>query len=67
VGDNEKDLRISILNAQGRILVDRHFAANSYDKEITILAQYLNSGMYWLSIEVDGNRTVKTIVLEGEE
>ena len=66
-GDNTKDMHVSIINAQGRVLVDRSFEAYEYEKELTIFAQYLSGGLYWLVIEVDGNRTVKAVVFEGEE
>ena len=66
VGDNKEDLNISILNIQGRVLINRSFKAQEYDRAITLHAPYLGAGLYWLSIESGGNKTMKSVVFEGE-
>lgn len=66
MGDNKKDLSVSILNAQGRVLVDRNYKALAYDPLLSVHAPYLNPGVYWLRISVEGTQTVKTIVFDEE-
>lgn len=66
VEDNSHDMRVAIMNTQGRVLVDRFYEAGSYENEITILAEYLSGGVYWLNIEMNGNREGRVVFFEEE-
>ncbi len=66
VEDNSKDMQLILWNAQGRVLVEQTYIGNEYNREITLHAPYLSGGLYWLTIESEGNKMVKTVVFEEE-
>lgn len=63
VTDNKSDLNVSIADFQGRVLISRKFAALSYGQDISLSAPYLSAGIYLISFESAGLKTVKKIEL----
>ena len=63
MSDNAKDLSVKIMDMQGRVLLNRQYKEQGYDKIIFLNAPFLNAGFYWLSLENDGRKMVRKIIL----
>lgn len=68
LSDNSKQLNISVsvIDYQGRVLINRVFAAGTYANRISLDAPYLNSGIYWLNIEYNSKKEMKKVVLQND-
>jgi Protein of unknown function (DUF1566)/Secretion system C-terminal sorting domain len=63
ISDNSKDINIKILDNQGRVLVTQNRKAQQYDCLISMPIFDLNSGIYWLHLECNGQRMTQQIMV----
>ena len=65
ISDNSKDLNVNIVDNQGHILISRSYKAHQFESLISINAFDLNTGIYWLNLESNGQmRSEKILVFK---
>ncbi len=64
--DNTSDLNVSIVDFQGRVLINHHYASGTYGADISLSAPYLITGIYLINFESNGRKLVKRIELTEE-
>lgn len=63
VSNTSYDMVVKVSDYQGRVLVNQLLLANQYDKKVAVPLKYLNAGVYIMSLESNGNKMVKRIML----
>tara|TARA_B110000211_G_C14086121_1_gene556782 strand:- start:3604 stop:4881 length:1278 start_codon:yes stop_codon:yes gene_type:complete len=62
VANISTDMIVEIIDYQGRTLVYKTFPKGSVVNKVQVEAPYLNTGVYWLSVTVNGSKSVQKIV-----
>jgi hypothetical protein len=63
ISDNSNDLTVKIMDYQGRVLINKLYRARQYTNNISLPFQYLSSGIYLLSLESNGKKMAKRIMI----
>lgn len=66
ISTNSNSLNVSVIDYQGRILINKSFAAGTYSNRITLDSENLNSGMYWVNVEYGNMKEVKKVIVKNE-
>ena len=63
IDDNTKDLTVQLIDIQGRVVLNKQFKAYQYEKTFSITPPQYNEGFYWLSLEKNGEKMVRKVVI----
>jgi hypothetical protein len=63
IDDNTKDLTVQLIDIQGRVVLNKQFKAYQYEKTFSINPPQYNEGFYWLSLEKNGEKMVRKVVI----
>jgi hypothetical protein len=61
--DNTKDLTVQLIDVQSRVVLNQQFKAFQYEKTLSISPPQYNDSFYWLSLERNGEKMVKKVVM----
>ena len=63
IADNSDDLTVKITDYQGRVLVNKLYKSKQYSNKVSLPFNYLNSGIYMVTFESNGNKMSKRIMV----